>query len=247
MSLVKTHSELVEIRKAGKKLAGVLRLAQESTKAGISLLELDRIIHEAILAEDSRPSFLGYDGYPNASCLSLNDQVVHGIPDRRVLKEGDVLGIDVGLWYGTVCVDAAITVAIEPISKEVQLLIRETKNALTAGVNTVKPFRRIGSISYAVQQVADKYGLGIVKNLTGHGVGNAVHEEPSIPNFGQPGDGMMIRPGMVLAIEPMFTLGSGSVQTEIDGWGVVTSDHTMAAHFEHTVIVTEKGKEVVTQ
>jgi methionyl aminopeptidase len=246
MSLIKTPKDLSLIRQAGRKLGKILAEIPEKVFVGISLIEIDQIIHQQILESGSTPSFLNFEGFPNASCLSLNAQVVHGIPDRRVLKEGDILGIDVGLWFQGVCVDAAVTVGVGLISPEAQKLIEDTRRSLEAGIKAVKPFRRIGAISAAVEQVAEKNKRGIVRNLTGHGVGHHVHEEPEIPNFGHPSDGILMRPGMVLAIEPMLTLGSGEVLTEIDGWGITTVDHSLAAHFEHTVIVTNRGVEVVT-
>lgn len=246
MALIKSKSDIEILREAGKKLARVLKVASQAAKAGVRLIDLDRIIHQAILAENATPSFLGFDGFPNASCLSLNQQVVHGIPDERILQTGDLLGIDVGLWYAKLCVDAAVTVGIGEVSKEADRLLEVTQVALAAGIAAAKPFRRVGAISASVQAVAETSNLGIVRALTGHGVGHQVHEAPEVPNLGRSSDGMLLKPGMVLAIEPMLTLGSGEVSTQVDGWGVVTADGSLAAQFEHTVLITNHGPEILT-
>lgn len=247
MSLRKSPRDLELIRVAGRYLAEVLAEASEHAKPGLELLELDVLIAKAIAARNSTPSFLGFHGFPNSACLSLNEQVVHGIPDTRQLKAGDVLGIDVGLWYEGVCVDSAVTVGIGAIGAEAKRLLEVTTAALEAGIAQIKPGRRVGSVSYAIQQVAESENLGIVRSLTGHGVGHAVWEAPEVPNFGRPGDGALLHAGMVLAIEPMLTLGGGDVLTQIDGWGIITADGSLAAQMEHTVIVTERGTEIVTR
>lgn len=249
MALIKSKQDIVNLRTAGKYLAEVLVFAQENCLPGVKLADLDKLIEEQILKRGCTPSFKGHEGYPAASCLSLNDQVVHGIPDQRVLKEGDLLGIDLGLWFNHVCVDAAKTVWVggSHDDESVQRLLEVTEEALSVATRVTRPFTRIGAISSAVEHVAQQYNLGIVRRLTGHGVGHAVHEEPAIPNYGRPSDGMLLKPGMVLAIEPMFTLGSGDVFIEPDGWGVLTADHSLSAHFEHTVLVTKTGCEVLTK
>lgn len=246
MALIKSPRDLSNIRIAGKKLAGVLSAAREYVKPGLTTAELDAFIAEKISAIDAIPSFLGYEGFPASSCLSVNDQVVHGIPGPYVLKEGDSIGIDAGLWFEGVCVDSAITVEVGKVSSDVEKLLRLTKQALNEGIKAAKPFRRVGAISQAIQAVAEANNLGIVRSLTGHGVGHHVHEAPEVPNFGRASDGMLLKPGMVLAIEPMLTLGGADVLTEIDGWGVVTADRSVAAHFEHTVIITNRSVEIVT-
>jgi methionyl aminopeptidase len=246
MSLRKTPQELATIRIAGKYLAEVIASASRAAQPGIVLRELDLHIANEIAARDCIPSFLKFQGFPANSCLSLNEQVVHGIPDGRVLKEGDVLGIDVGLWYKNLCVDSATTIGIGTISNEATRLLTATQKALQQGIAAIRPGRRVGAISYSVQNIAEEANLGIVRALTGHGVGHDIWEAPSIPNYGRATDGMLLRAGMVLAIEPMLTLGSGEVLTEIDGWGIVTADSSLAAQFEHTVIVTEHGAEIVT-
>lgn len=247
MSLIKTPQDIKELRVGGKILANVLREAEKAVKVGLSLMELDTLIERLIDEAGAKPSFLNYDGFPAASCLSLNSQVVHGIPDGRVLKQGDILGIDVGLWYNNLCVDAAITVGVGEITKEAKDLLAHTQEALNLAIKSIKPFYRIGMISQTIQNCAEKYNHGIVRGLTGHGVGHHVHEDPSIPNFGRATDGILMKPGQVLAIEPMLTNGGGEVGTEIDGWGIVTLDDSLAAQFEHTVLVTQRGAEILTK
>ncbi|MBU6389104.1 type I methionyl aminopeptidase [Patescibacteria group bacterium] len=247
MALIKSNAEIAILRQGGQKLAEVLAEARQFVRPGLKLVDLDAFIYQQIEARGSTPSFLGHEGFPNASCLSLNEQIVHGIPDQRVLKDGDVLGIDVGLWYKKLCVDSAITVIVGAGTPEAEQLLKVTEQALEKGIKAAKPFRRVGSISHAVQEVGQKHGYGIVRTLTGHGVGHHVHEPPEVPNWGEPGDGALLKPGMVLAIEPMFTLGSGEVVTEIDGWGVIAADHTLSAHFEHTIAITGRGVEVLTR
>lgn len=246
MAIIKSLEDQKKIRVAGKMLANVLQRAFDACEIGMTDTQLDEIIHKDILSLGSTPSFIGYDGYPAASCISINDQVVHGIPNGRVFKEGDLIGIDVGLWHQGVCTDSAVTKVLGTATTEVDRLISATKEALKAGIKAAKPYRRVGSISAAVQAVADREGLGIVRALTGHGVGHAVHESPDVPNYGRIGDGALLKPGMVIAIEPMFTLGGGDVETQVDGWGIVSSDGSLAAHFEHTVIITAKKAEVTT-
>lgn len=247
MSLIKSPQDLAAIRVAGRKLASILAMAKKKVTIGMTTDELDQYITECITKEGVKSSFMSYEGYPKASCLSVNEQVVHGIPGPRVLKEGDVVGIDVGIWYQNVCVDGAVSVSLGEPDAEVKRLLEYTEKALEAGIKAAKPYRRVGSISQAIQEVAEEQGFGIVRSLTGHGVGHQVHEAPEVPNTGRIGDGILLKPGMVLAIEPMFTLGEGDVFTEVDGWGVVTADKSISAHFEHTVIITNKGAEIVTK
>ena len=245
MSLIKTPVEISTLKIGGKHLAAVLKSAAEYAKPGVSLLALDAHIENEIRARGCTPAFKGFEGFPNAACLSLNQEVVHGIPDERVLQDGDLIGIDVGLWYGQLCSDAAVTVGVGTISFEAQSLLDHTQLALKKGLAAIKPFRRVGAISAAIEEVATTYNHGIVRTLMGHGVGHKIHEEPDIPNFGKPGDGILLRPGMVLAIEPMFTNGGGEVYTDVDGWGVITVDGSLSAQFEHNVVVTNKGYEIL--
>jgi methionyl aminopeptidase len=246
MALIKSAEDIRILRIAGQHLKAVIAEAGRKAVPGTTLIDLDAGIHAHILSLGCTPSFLGFDGFPNSSCLSLNAEVVHGIPDDRVLKDGDILGIDVGLWYKSLCVDSASTVAVGTPSPEAAALLEQTKEALKAGIRAIRPFRRVGVISQAIEEVAAKYNLGIVRTLTGHGVGHRIHEDPEVPNWGRSTDGIALRPGMVLAIEPMLTLGGGEVLTKVDGWGVETVDGSLAAQFEHTVLITQRGGEILT-
>jgi methionyl aminopeptidase len=247
MALIKTPEDIRILRKAGALLGAVLTHAETLAVPGAILRDINAAIEAQIRAGGGIPSFLGFDGFPAASCLSLNAEVVHGIPDGRKLKEGDILGVDVGLWLEDRCVDAARTVAVGKVSDEAQRLLALTEEAMQVGIAAAKPGRRVGAIGNAVQQFAEAHELGIVRALTGHGVGHKVHEEPEVPNYGKATDGPLLRAGMVLAIEPMLTLGGGSVYTDVDGWTVVTADKSLSAQFEQTVIITPRGAEVITK
>jgi len=245
MPLIKTATQQADLRVAGGYLQQVFDLLNKSIKPGISTEQLDQLATDKMTSLGTKPSFLHYFGYPKSTCISINDQVIHGIPAETTLKAGDIVTVDAGLWYKDVCVDAARTYKVGTVTPDAERLIRSTNQALAAGVAAAVPGNRIGAISHAVEQVANKHHLGIVRNYTGHGVGTAVHEEPSIPNYGKPGDGILIEPGMVLAIEPMLTLGGGEVITLSDGWTVITNDGSLAAQFEHTVLITNNGQEVI--
>lgn len=246
MSLRKSPHDQALIKQAGGMLHAVLERATALALPGITLLALDQAIHSQILAAGCRPSFLGHEGFPNSACLSLNDQVVHGIPDQRVLKDGDILGIDAGLWLDHVCVDGAVTIAIGNISTEAARLLKGTQRALKAGIKEAKVGARVGKISHAIQCVAEEEGFGIVRALVGHGLGHSVWEPPQVPNFGYPSDGPILKAGQVIAIEPMLTLGTSEVFVEADGWGIFTGDGSLAAQFEHTIIITQQGPLTVT-
>jgi len=245
MALIKTKKQLTEIKTAGKILSAVFDTVAPAVKQGASLIELDNIIHQTITSNQCRPSFLNYEGFPKSSCISVNDQVIHSIPDEYQLNDGDILTIDIGLWYNKVCVDSARTYSVGKIDEKARNLIKYTAEALEKGISQAVSGNHIGAISDAIERVAKKHHFGIVRNYTGHGVGLAVHEEPSVPNIGKITDGIVLKPGMVLAIEPMFTLGGGEVLTMPNGWTVVTADGSLAAQFEHTIIVTN-GNPIIT-
>ncbi len=245
MGLIKTERQLDDIKIAGKRLATVFKLVKDLVNISVSLEEIDNAVAQKIKDLDCKASFLNYEGYPKSSCISVNEQVIHAIPNDYKLKDGDILTVDIGLWYKKVCVDGAHTYFIGKVDKRVEDLIIYTNEALMEGIKKAKAGNHVGAISQAIESVAVQHNLGIVRNYTGHGVGLAVHEKPSIPNIGKNGDGMILKPGMVLAIEPMFTLGGGEVITLPDGWTVVTADNSMAAQFEHTIIITN-GNPIIT-
>jgi methionyl aminopeptidase len=247
MSLIKSPEDIKAIRRGGLLWTTVMRAAIATAVPGTTLRGINEVIDREIRAGGGIPSFLGHEGFPAASCLSLNAEIVHGIPDGRILKDGDILGVDIGIWLDDRCVDAAITIPVGKVSSEAKKLLELTKEALDTGVAAAKPGRKVGAISNAIQQFAEQHELGIVRSLTGHGVGHKVHEDPEVPNYGKPSDGPLLRPGMVLAIEPMLALGSGSTYTDVDGWTVLTADGSLSAQFEYTVIITPRGAEVVTK
>jgi len=254
MISIKTKEEIKILREGGKILAEVLKKISEFAKPGISTGFLNQKAREMILTRGALPSFEGYKSsfsdrpYPAAICTSLNNVVVHGLPSEKIiLKEGDVLKLDLGVKYKNLFTDAAITIGIGKMTDEKNKLINTTNRALELAINAVKPGSHIGDIGYTIENYVEREGLSVVKVLVGHGVGFAVHEEPSIPNYGKIGEGPVLKSGMVLAIEPMVTLGSGEVKLSKDGFGYETVDSSFSAHFEHTVAVTDDGCLILTE
>ncbi len=247
----KTQEEIEKIREGGKILNRILQQTAKLAKPGISTWELNAFAEAEILKAGGRPSFKGYGPkghqFPAGLCTSLNSVVVHGVPSKnQVLKEGDILGLDIGMEYKGLYTDTAITVAVGNITKEAQRLLELTKKALSIGIEQARIGNKVGDISAAVQKVADDNHLGIIRDLVGHGVGHAVHEDPQVPNYGKKGAGPELKEGLVIAIEPMFTLGTDDIFIEDDGWTVTTRDQSLAAHFEHTVAITKNGPEILT-
>ncbi|MDP2946407.1 MAG: type I methionyl aminopeptidase [bacterium] len=254
MITIKTKEELEILREGGKILAEVLKKISEFAKPDVSTGFLIQKAREMILARGALPSFEGYKSnfsdrpYPAAICASLNNVVVHGLPSEKVvLKEGDILKLDLGVKYKNFFTDAAITIGIGEMTDEKNKLINVTKRALELAINEVKTGNHIGDIGHIIESYVEREGLSVVRILVGHGVGYAVHEEPSIPNYGKMGEGPVLKSGMVLAIEPMVTLGSGEVKLSKDGFGYETVDGSFSAHFEHTVAVTDNGCLVLTK
>lgn len=247
MITVKSQSELDRMRRAGKILAKFLREVEAQIRPGVTTAELDRFAEQLILKEKGTPAFKGYHGFPATICASVNDEVVHGMPGKRKLNEGDVIGVDVGAIVDGFYADAARTFAVGKVGDDLLKLMRVTREALEAGIRAVKPGNRISDISHAVEEVIRPHGYGIVRQYVGHGIGSQLHEEPQIPNFGKPHQGAEIKPGMAFAIEPMVNAGTHEVKLLKDGWTVVTADGRPSAHFENTVIVTETGAELITQ
>jgi methionyl aminopeptidase len=241
MYTIKSDREISKIKKAAGIVAEILQVLIEEATEGMTTNDLDRRALELTLKKGAQPAFKGYQGFPKTLCISVNEEVVHGIPDDRVLKSGDIVGIDFGVvvdgWYG----DSAVTVPIGKISAEAQKLIKVTQECLYKGIEAAYPGNRLGDLGYAVQEHAEKHGYGVVREFVGHGIGRALHEEPQVPNFGKKGVGIKLEPGMVIAIEPMITAGSYKVKVLKNNWTAVTVDGSLAAHFEHTVAVTEQG------
>ena len=243
---LKTPQELAHMRRAGIVVAKMLEAASQAVAPGVKTKTLDQVAADVMTREGAQPAFKGYRGYPATICISINDEVVHGIPGDRVIRAGDVISIDAGAKVSGYYADAAVTVAVGPVPRASQRLIEITKDALAQGITRATLDHRLGDISHTVQEVVEGAGLSIVRDFVGHGIGRALHEDPPIPNFGLPHQGPRLKPGMVLAIEPMVTMGGWEVEVLADGWTAVTKDHSLAAHFEHTVAVTDHGPEILT-
>jgi methionyl aminopeptidase len=246
MIIYKSQDEIELMREAGAILAETLNHLQSLARPGVTLLDLDREADKIIRARDCIPGFVGYDGYKNAICTSVNDQVVHGIPTNRKLREGDLLSLDAGLIYRGFWADAGLSVGVGKVSPEAQRLMDVTRESLAIGIDQARDGNRIGDISAAVQRHVEAAGFSVVRQFVGHGIGRDMHEDPQVPNFGIAGRGPMLKPGMVLAIEPMVNAGSPEVALLGDGWTVVTVDHSLSAYFEHSVAITAEGPEILT-
>jgi methionyl aminopeptidase len=246
MIIYKSQAEIDLMREAGSILAETLAQLRGMAMPGVSLLDLDKEADRFIRDRGCIPGFVGYQGYRNAICTSVNDQVVHGIPTNRKLRDGDLLSLDAGLIHRGFWADAGVTVAIGKVSPEAQRLLEVTRQALEIGIDKARVGNRIGDISAAIQKHVEGAGFAVVRQFVGHGIGRDMHEDPQVPNFGIAGRGPLLKPGMVLAIEPMVNAGGPDVALLGDGWTVVTVDHSLSAYFEHTVAVTPDGPEVLT-
>ena len=245
--VIKSEREIEIMRQAGRIVAETLAVVAEAVRPGITTHDLDDVTYRTITKQGATPSFKGYRGYPASLCASLNDEVVHGIPGKRVLKEGDVVSLDVGALYKGFHGDAALTVPVGKISRRTQALLDACKAGLSAGIFAARAGARVGDISAAVQTTVEAFGFSVVREYTGHGVGRNLHEDPLVPNVGQPQTGALLRPGMTIAIEPMINLGSWEVVLRPNGWTVVTRDGSVSAHFEHTVAIREGEAEILTK
>ena len=246
MITIKSEREIKLLRKAGKIVYDTHQYLKPFIKEGITTKELDRLAEDFIRSQDATPSFKGYDGFPATICASINDEVVHGIPSDRKLENGDIISVDIGACYKGYHGDSAWTYIVGEVSKDIEQLLIDTEKSLFVGLSQVKPGNRIGDIGHAIETYAHEHGLGVVLELCGHGVGTSVHEDPDVPNYGTPNTGVRLKPGMVIAIEPMLTLGSPDILLLDDDWTVITEDGSPSAHFEHTVVVTEDGYKILT-
>lgn len=244
---IKSKREIDLLKEAGRITYLTHLEVKKHIKPGITTNELDRIAEEFILKNGCTPSFKNYNGFPKSICASINDEVVHGIPSNRKLKEGDIISIDIGVCYKGYHGDSAWTYPVGTISKEKEYLLEHTKNSLFEGLNKIKPGNRLGDVCSAIGTYASEHNLGIVRELVGHGVGAKLHEDPEIPNYGVAGTGPILKEGMVLAIEPMLNLGSDDVVMLDDDWTIVTEDGEDSAHFEHTIVITKDGYEILTR
>lgn len=245
MVVLKTTNELALMREAGRIAAKALALGGEMVCPGVTTGQIDAAVRRLIEKEGAKPSFLGYGGFPASACISVNEEVIHGVPGSRVIREGDIVSIDVGAFYKGYHGDNAATFGVGEISPEAAELINVTRRCLEAGVRAATAGNRVGDVSHAVFDIAQGHGYGVVREYVGHGVGRKMHESPEVPNYGSPGRGVRLLPGMVMAIEPMINLIGDGVKTLQDGC-VVTASGSVSAHFEHTVAVTESGPEILT-
>lgn len=247
MVVLKTTKELSLLKEAGAISAGALKAAGEAVRPGVSTWEIDRIAHAYITSHGATPAFLHYGGFPAAACISVNDEIIHGIPSKtRILHEGDIVSIDLGAKIHGYVGDNAATFAVGQISPAAQRLIDTTRESLYEGIARAVAGGRLGDVGHAVQQYCEERGYGVVREYTGHGVGAELHEDPSVPNYGTPGRGVRLLPGMVIAIEPMINEGTAAIRQMSDGWTVKTRDGKLSAHFEHTVAITADGPKILT-
>jgi methionyl aminopeptidase len=246
--VLKTSQEIEKMRRAGIATREVLELLRGLVKPGVTTMDLEKAAADRIAEMGVKAAFKGYGGYPCVLCASVNDEVVHGIPNpKRVLKEGDIVSLDFGVFVDGYCGDSAITVPVGKIDAETARLLKVTEASLHAGIAAVKPGATLGDVGAAVQGVVEAEGFSVVRDFVGHGIGTHMHEDPQVPNYGTPGRGMKLRPGMVIAIEPMVNAGKPDVRVLKDGWTAITSDGSMSAHFEHSVAVTATGAKVLTE
>jgi len=245
MVYLRNRDEIDAIRESARLVARTLRMLAGEVRPGVTTAELDRLAEAFIRDNGGRPAFKGYRGFPASICPSVNDAVVHAIPGGTPLKEGDIIGIDVGVEKDGYFGDAALSLPVGEVSEEAQRLLQVAREALLAGIAEARPGNRVGDISHAIQTHAESSGFSVVRTLVGHGIGREMHEEPQVPNFGPPARGPRLMTGQVLAIEPMINMGGHEVKVQPDGWTVVTRDGSLSAHFEHTVAVGENGPEIL--
>ena len=247
MITIKTPEEIEKLKIAGAIVGETHHYLESYIKPGISTKELDLLAEEFIRSKGATPSFKGLYGFPGSVCISVNDEVVHGIPGNRILQEGDIVSIDIGACYEGYHGDSAWTYPVGKISSEKEYLLRHTEESLFKGLSMIHDGAHVGDIGYAVSEHAKKYQLGVVKELVGHGVGSAVHEEPDVPNYGKKGKGPVLKAGMVIAVEPMLNLGTPHIYMLDDEWTIITADEKPSAHFEHTVLVENDGYTILTK
>jgi len=246
MIIIKSNNEIKGIKEASKILAETFEYISDSIQEGMKTFDLDKKIEKFITKRNAAPAFKGYRGFPASSCISINEVVIHGIPDERVIKEGDLVGVDIGVQYRGFFSDAAYTFGIGNLKEESKKLINITKTALYNAIGVMKKDNRVGDISYIIQKTAEDANFNVVRDFVGHGVGKSLHEDPAVPNFGEKGVGPRLKNGMIIAIEPMINAGSYKVKVLEDGWTVTTRDGKLSAHFEHTILISGTGPEILT-
>ena len=246
MISIKTEREIELMRVAGEIVGDTHKYLKPYLKPGITTKQLDKIAYDFIVSKDCRPSFLNYEGFPASICVSINDEVVHGIPSNRKIQDGDVVSIDIGVEYKGYHSDSANTYIVGKTTPKITNLVADTKKALAIGLEQIKPGIRIGAIGNAIETYAHEHNLGVVEELVGHGVGTSIHEDPNVPNYGDKNSGVVLKEGMVIAVEPMLNLGSRHIYVKDNDWTIATCDKQPSAHFEHTVVVTKNGYEILT-
>ena len=247
MISIKSEREINLMREAGKIVGDTHHYLEKFIKPGITTKELDKLANDFILSQGATPSFKNLYGFPGTICISINDEVVHGIPGKRKLKDGDIVKLDIGACYKGYHGDSAWSYVVGKPSKEIEYLMKHTEEALFAGLNQIKAGVHLGDVGNAIEELANKYNLGVVQELVGHGIGTKVHEEPDVPNYGKKNTGPILKEGMTIAVEPMLNLGTRDVSMLDDDWTIVTDDGLPSAHFEHTVLVTKDGYEILTR
>lgn len=247
MISIKNEQEIEIMRKSGEITYGALCGLKDFIKPGVTTKEIDKFVYDYIVSHDATPSFLGYEGFPATACVSINDMVVHGIPDNTKLKDGDIVTVDVGSCYKGLHSDSAYTYIVGDVDKKTKKFVEDTQKALYKGISVIKEGIKLNEVCKAIESIAKENGYGVFDCLTGHGVGRELHEDPFIPNLSNhESEGIILKAGMTLAIEPMFSLGTKNVWLLDDEWGIVTRDGSLAAHFEHTILVTKDGYEILT-
>lgn len=247
MITIKTDAEIELLRQSGKILSNCLKEVEKYIRIGVTTKELNDIAHRYIVSCGAVPSCLNYEGYPESTCISVNEEVVHGIPSKhKVLKDGDIVSVDICVTYKGMVTDAARTFLVGNVSEEVKKLVEVTKECFYKGIENIKEGSRVGDIGYQVSNYAEQFGYGVIRDLTGHGVGYSVHEDPSVPNYGRAGTGSRLYKNEVIAVEPMIALGTYKVDFLDDGWTCVTQDGRPASHYENTIVITENGVEIIT-
>ncbi|MEC9309824.1 MAG: type I methionyl aminopeptidase [Chloroflexota bacterium] len=243
---IKSPQELEAMARAGAVVGSTLTLLKQSVEPGMTTKDLDQIAYKNITGSGAKPTFMGYQGFPASICASVNEEIVHGIPGKRILQEGDIIKVDVGATIDGFIGDAAVSIAVGKVTEEAIKLMETTAESLDIGIKAAQPGNRIGDIGAAIQGYAESKGYGVVREFVGHGVGRFLHEDPQVPNYGEPGKGQLLRPGMCIAIEPMLNMGSWETRILDDQWTVVTADGSLSSHFEHTLAITEDGPKVFT-
>lgn len=247
MISLKSRQDLQMLKRSGGILAEVMRKTEEILCPGITTLDIDRLSEELIIKAGALPAFKGYQGFPGTACVSINEEIVHGIPGPRVILEGDIVSIDLGVNYRGYFSDMAVTLPVGEVEENKKKLMEVAKESLAVGIKQAKVGNNLGDISHSIQSFVEGYGFSIVRQFVGHGIGSALHEEPEIPNFGLPHSGPLLKSGMVLAIEPMINIGSFECEISDNGWTAVTKDKEASAHFEHTVAITDQGPVILTK